>query len=94
MLIYIIILGHHEWTISGLWPLKKFSKPLEYCNKRLPFDESSLSSISSQLIKAWNPDFEKENPISLIKEEWLKHGTCSTKVENINDPLKYFSKGT
>ncbi|XP_054003039.1 ribonuclease Oy [Hylaeus anthracinus] len=82
-----------EWTIHGLWPSEYHKLGPQFCNRSLPFNETALKPLWSQLQEKWiDVEYGRESS-SLWKHEWEKHGTCSTMLENVNTEVKYFKKG-
>lgn len=81
-----------RWTIHGVWPSATKGPHPFNCNKTLPFNETSLDPIMSQLQLQWT-DVHKNSPKDdFWKHEWTKHGTCAIELEPLNTELKYFSK--
>lgn len=77
------------WTVHGLWPTAKHSYP-SFCNDSWTFNVSQIQIIESQLLVAWPNLFPEQPTYSFWKHEWMKHGTCSISVPQLDNELKYF----
>ncbi|KAF5298227.1 hypothetical protein FQA39_LY02651 [Lamprigera yunnana] len=82
------------WTVHGIWPTKSGNhKGPSNCNESWHFDESSVLPIEPDLKQLWTNLENNTKPTSLWKHEWEKHGTCAVTLLQLNNELKYFTKG-
>ncbi|XP_066535155.1 ribonuclease T2 [Hoplias malabaricus] len=74
------------WTLHGLWPDVGTG-----CNTSWHFNASLIEDLMPEMKTYW-PDLLKPASTTFWKHEWLKHGTCAAKDEDLNSQHKYFSK--
>lgn len=84
--------AHNDWTIHGIWPSKSLEKGPEDCHRDYGFKASDLKSIRNQLDSYWF-SVHGPNAESFWKHEWIKHGTCSVTIPQLQSQLLYFKTG-
>ncbi|XP_064464059.1 ribonuclease DdI-like isoform X1 [Ornithodoros turicata] len=77
------------WTIHGMWPSNNHGSP-EFCNHTLPYNETALQPIYSELERYW-PSYTSKDSNWFWKHEWLKHGTCATGIPALSGISQYFN---
>lgn len=98
---YILKLGNESsicslpkeknWIVAGLWPEIIGTNKHINCNSSATFDLNQLAKIRADL----NAKFISVGPMndtSLWERAWYSHGTCGSKVPEINSQFKYFNK--
>ncbi|KAF8774425.1 Ribonuclease Oy like protein [Argiope bruennichi] len=80
-----------DWTIHGLWPTSDKGYP-SFCNTSWPFRPEELKPILESLEQKWPNIYADSTEIVFWKHEWMKHGTCSTDLDDFNSEKKYFSQ--
>ncbi|KAF5306121.1 hypothetical protein FQR65_LT07397 [Abscondita terminalis] len=81
------------WTVHGIWPTKSGTRGPWNCNNTWHFNESSITSIESDLKEFWINVENNTGVTSFWEHEWMKHGTCAAILPQLNTQLKFFSQG-
>uniref|UniRef100_U5EP87 Putative ribonuclease x25 n=1 Tax=Corethrella appendiculata TaxID=1370023 RepID=U5EP87_9DIPT len=83
----------NQWTVHGIWPTKLNTIGPSFCNKTVKFDVKELNQIENLLNEYWTNIEKNTMHDSLWRHEWLKHGTCAMKINELSDENKYFGQG-
>ncbi|XP_031617443.1 uncharacterized protein LOC116337197 [Contarinia nasturtii] len=84
---------NETWIIHGLRPYKLYGSGPLLCGNSSSFDLDSLKPFMDELLLNWFNLNKASSSEQLWRHEWLKYGTCSKKLPDLDREAKYFGQG-
>ncbi|XP_031617444.1 ribonuclease Oy-like [Contarinia nasturtii] len=83
---------NETWGIHGIWPNNLDGSHPSFCSDSSSFDIESLKPFMEPLKQSWFSLKEKFIE-KFWRHEWLKHGTLTKSLPDLNTEAKYFGQG-
>lgn len=81
------------WRVHGIWPTKVGTMGPNYC-EYVEFDVKIANRLGKHYLeRIWTHIDAKNKSENLWADEWIKHGSCSLEIEDLNNEYKYLYQG-
>lgn len=88
-----IVMPKNYWKVHGIWPTKVGTLGPNDCTA-VTFDANIVNRLGKHYLeRIWSHIDAKNSSTNLWADEWMKHGSCSLEIEDLNNEYKYLYQG-